>query len=53
MDVRCVMALNCATVCYFSTLFIGAQCQYNFNVVDLVTNERKKCVLSIFNVVLS
>ena len=38
MDVHCVMALNSVTVCYFSTLFIGVQCQYNFDVVDLETN---------------
>lgn len=38
MDAHCVTALNSVTACYFSSLFIGVQCQYNFDVADLVTN---------------
>lgn len=53
MDVHCVTALNSVTACYFSTPFIGAQCRCDFDVVDLVSNEWRKCILSIFNVVLS
>ena len=43
MDVHCVTALNSVSACYFSIPFIGMECQYNFDVVDLVMNGGNVC----------